>query len=130
MKKLILMCILVLSTVMAIGCGNNKAASEAESKETKSVETKSDGNSIGVKYSGNLKEYYEMPDGTWECDGIIYKHRLVIKGKMTNADKGSTFVYLSNIEDITFDQAWKASGLSSNSNDYFDIEEAVLVELE
>ena len=34
-----------------------------------------------------------------------------------------------NIEDITFEQAWKASGLSSNMDDYFDIDEAVLVEL-
>lgn len=33
------------------------------------------------------------------------------------------------IEDITFEQAWKASGLSSNMDDYFDIDEAVLVEL-
>ena len=46
---------------------------------------------------------------------------------MNNAAKDSTFVFLSNIEEITFDQAWKASGLSSNMDDYFDIEDAKFV---
>ena len=50
-------------------------------------------------------------------------------GRLSNAVKDSTYIYLSNIEDITFEQAWKASGLSSNMDDYFDIDEAVLVEL-
>ena len=38
-----------------------------------------------------------------------------------------TLSYLSNIEDISFDQAWKAAGLSSNMDDYFDRKDAVLV---
>ena len=63
---------------------------------------------------GNMKTYSEMSDGTW---------------RLSNAVKDSTYIYLSNIEDITFEQAWKASGLSSNMDDYFDIDEAVLVEL-
>ena len=46
---------------------------------------------------------------------------------MGGAVKDSTFVYLSNIEEITFDQAWKAAGLSSNMDDYFDPKDAVLV---
>ena len=71
----------------------------------------------------------EMSDGTWQCDGHIYKYRLEISGRLSNAVKDSTYIYLSNIEDITFEQAWKASGLSSNMDDYFDIDEAVLVEL-
>jgi hypothetical protein len=54
---------------------------------------------------------------------------LEISGRLSNAVKDSTYIYLSNIEDITFEQAWKASGLSSNMDDYFDIDEAVLVEL-
>ena len=70
-----------------------------------------------------------MSDGTWQCDGHIYKSRLEIRGRLSNTVKDSTYIYLSNIEDITFEQAWKASGLSSNMDDYFDIDEAVLVEL-
>lgn len=47
---------------------------------------------------------------------------------MHNAAVDSTFVYLSNIENITFEQAWLAAGLSSNSKDYFAVEDAVLVD--
>lgn len=39
----------------------------------------------------------------------------------------STYVYLSNIESISFDEAWKAAGLSSNMDDYFDPKDAVCV---
>lgn len=74
-----------------------------------------------------LKTYYEMSDGTWKTDDHVYQHKLVITGRLNNAIKDTTYTILSNIEDITFAQAWKASGLSSNSNDYFEIEDAVFV---
>lgn len=73
--------------------------------------------------------YDEMSDGTWRYDGRSYKYRLEITGRLNNAAADSTYVYLSNLEEITWDQAWKASGLSSDSNDYFDPEDAVLVEM-
>ena len=78
--------------------------------------------------NGNLKTYYKNTDGTWQAGGRHYKHRLVITGRMNNAAVDSTFVYLSNIDKITFDQAWKAAGLSSNTADYFAVEDAVLVD--
>ena len=77
---------------------------------------------------GNWKTYRELSDGTWECDGHMYKYRLVIKGTMPNAKTNSTFTYLSNIENIPFERAWKAAGFSSNMNDYFSVEDAVLVD--
>lgn len=75
----------------------------------------------------DFKTYYEMSDGTWQCDGYSYKYRLVISGRMNEAVPESTFVYLSNIKDIPFEQAWKASGFSSSLDDYFAIEDAVFV---
>ena len=78
---------------------------------------------------GNIKTYYEMGDGTWTCDGVNYKYRLEISGRMPNAAVDSTFVYLSNLEEISFEQAYKAAGISSASADYFSPEEAVLVEM-
>ena len=72
--------------------------------------------------------YYEMSDGTWQADGITYQYRLEITGRMPNAAVDSTFVYLINLEDISFQRAWKAAGFSSLSTDYFSAEEAVLVE--
>ena len=85
--------------------------------------------SVRNTIEGNLKTYYEMTDGTWMCDDHLYKYRLEIHGRMPNAAEDSTFVYLSNIEEITFDQAYKASGISSNSDDYFLPEKAVLAEM-
>lgn len=34
---------------------------------------------------------------------------------------------LSNIDDIGFDQVWKAGGLSSQAGDYFDSEDSIIV---
>ncbi len=68
-------------------------------------------------------------DGTWELDGITYKYRLEITGRMPNASVDTTFVYLSNLETITFEQALKSSGYSSNTADYFAVEDAVFVEV-
>ena len=78
--------------------------------------------------NGNVKTYYEMNDGTWMCDDIVYQYRLEITGRMPNAAVDSTFVYLSNLKEISFEQAYKAAGVSSSSEDYFSPEEAVLVE--
>lgn len=80
------------------------------------------------RIEGNLVTYYEMSDGTWQADGYTYKYRLEITGRGHNAIADSTLVYLSNIENITFEQALKAAGLSSNIHDYFDPEDAVCVE--
>ena len=69
-----------------------------------------------------------MSDGSWECDGYIYKYRLEITGRMPDATFDTTFVYLSNQKNISFEQAYKAFGISSDTNDYFSLEDAVLVE--
>lgn len=78
---------------------------------------------------GNLKTYHNLSDGAWECEGYTYQYRLEISGRMPDAANDTTYVYLSNIENISFQEAMLASGLSSNTEDYFTIEEAVLVEL-
>ena len=74
-----------------------------------------------------MVRYYEMSDGTWKTDDHAYKYRLEITGRMPNAAKDSTFVYLSNVEEISFERAYMAAGLSSNMDDYFALEDAVLV---
>lgn len=84
---------------------------------------------IKETYDNGFRTYYEMSDNTWQCDELSYKYRLEISGRMPNAAKDSTFVYLSNIKSISFEQAWRAAGLSSSSDDYFSPEDAVLVEM-
>ena len=109
MKRIVLVLLFILSALTFLGCAKKTAV-----KNT---------------VEGNMKTYYEMTDGTWMCDEHLYKYRLEINGRMPNAAVDSSFVYLSNLEEITFDQAYKAAGISSYSDDYFSLEDAILVEM-
>ncbi|MBQ9483319.1 MAG: immunogenic protein [Ruminiclostridium sp.] len=109
MKKLFIALFSVMLVLLMSSCGNN-----TDIKNT---------------VNGNMKTYYEMTDGSWKCGDNVYKYRLEIKGRLNGAVCDSVYVYLSNLPDISFEQAAKASGLSSNSNDYFAARDAVLVEM-
>ena len=74
-----------------------------------------------------LIPYEELSDGTWQARGIVYPFRLELTGRLPGAARDSSYTLLSQSEDISFEQAWKASGLSSDSEDYFDEEYAVFV---
>ena len=63
-------------------------------------------------------------------DGHTYQYKLVLTGRLHNAVQDITYTFLSNLEEITFEQAWKASGLGSSRADYFDAEDAVLVAIQ
>ncbi len=110
MKKPIAVLLVLGCLLGLVGCGNHP------SKPVNTIE-------------GNIKTYYEMSDGTWQFDGYTYQYRLEISGRMPDAAKDTTYVYLSNIENISFQKAMMAGGLSSNAQDYFSVEDAVLVEL-
>lgn len=110
MKRLLILALTLLFVSGLIGCGNDSR------KPINTIE-------------GNVRTYCKMSDGTWQWEDYTYKYRLEISGRTHNAVKDSTFVYLSNVENITFDQAWKAAGLSSYTGDYFDVGDAVLVEM-
>ena len=120
MKKAlsVIICLSLIAACASVlaACGKQNRESETTVSAVKTV-------------GGNMKTYCAMNDGTWMCDGVIYKYRLEIKGRMPNAAADSTFVYLSNIEEISFERAYKAAGVSSNSEDYFSPAEAVLVEM-
>ena len=77
---------------------------------------------------GNVRTYFRNADNTWQTGGREYKRRLVLTGRIPNAAQDTTFVYLSNLPRITFEQAYKAAGFSSNCADWFLVEDAVLVE--
>lgn len=73
------------------------------------------------------KLHSKTPEGEWVCGEYTYKYRLEITGRMNQAAKDTTYIVLSNTEDITFEQTWKAIGFSSNMGDYFDPSDAVIV---
>ena len=77
---------------------------------------------------GRLQTYYEMADGTWGTEEHRYLYKLELTGRMNNAAKDSTFVCLSNSEDISFSKVSK-SMISSNMEDRLDRKEVVVVEL-
>ncbi len=110
----LLAAVLVLAALLP-GCGRKDAPPKEPAETTETIE--------------GFRTYHKMSDGSWSCGGCSYKYRLEISGRMPNAAKDSTFVYLSNLEEIPFDRAWKAAGLSSFTGDYFSPEDAVLVEL-
>lgn len=110
MKKLIALFFALTCVLDLVGCSN---------QPYESIHT----------YVGNMKTYYKMADGTWQTEGNTYKYKLEITGRMPNAAVDTTFVFLSNLESIPFEQAWKAAGYSSSTDDYFAVEDAVLVEM-
>lgn len=125
MKKFILGITLLVFSFGLFGCAQNKELTIKNTFEQTPL-------NLMEEYVENSKEvtkttYYEMSDGTWKTDDHVYKYRLVITGRLNNAAKDTTYTILSNTENISFEQAWKASGLSSNSDDYFKIEDAVIV---
>ena len=113
MKKLLIKSVLFFTLILSLFLISACTKKEAGIKNT---------------IEGSWKTYYEMTDGTFKCEEYTYKYRLEISGRIPNAAKDSTFVYLSNKEDISFEQAWKAAGFSSLSTDYFEPEDAVLVD--
>lgn len=73
------------------------------------------------------KKHYYNTEKEWCANGYTYKYRLEITGRMNNAANDSTYIVLSNTENITFGQAWKAFGYSSLSTDYFNPQDAMIV---
>lgn len=115
--------LIILSLIIALGIpGPRKKEPAVENTFEQTPE-----NLIDESKEVTTKTYYELSNGTWKTDEHTYKYRLEVTGRLNHAAKDTTFIILSNIEHISFEQAWKASGLSSNSNDYFDVRDAVFV---
>ena len=121
MKKIIRITLITLMLLSLFGC-SQKEPSVVKTYEVTDSELTFENDELVT-----MAKYYEMSDGTWKTDDYTYQYILEVTGRMNNADKDSTFVFLSNIKDITFEQAWKASGLSSNMDDYFKEEDAKFV---
>ena len=126
MKKIIRITLIALMLLSLFGCSQKEPSvvKTYEVTDSELVEEYWDNNELVT-----MVKYYEMSDGTWKTDSYTYLYRLEITGRNQAAVKDSTFVYLSNIKDITFEQAWKASGFSSNMEDYFKEEDARFVAL-
>lgn len=124
MKKIVAVILLSVMLFSLIGCSQKEVSVIKTYDVTDSELTEEcfENNELVT-----IVKYYEMSDDTWKTDDYTYQYRVEVTGRMNNAMKDSMYVFLSNTKDITFDQAWKASGLSSNIDDYFKEEETKLV---
>ena len=125
MKKIMAITLITIMSLSLSGCSQKEPSvvKQYEVTDPELVDENGDKDELVT-----MVKYYEMSDGTWKTDDDhTYQYRLEITGRMSNEAKDSTFVFLSNTKDITFEQAWKASGFSSNMNDYFKEEDSKLV---
>lgn len=82
-------------------------------------------------YAGLIVDYYQDQDGMWVANGNKYYYRLVLGCPVdhnTSAAYGSAYVVLSNDLNITYEEAFWASGISSNLADYFSADYAQIVD--
>ena len=115
-------CFLTAPKTSANGGGDYSVAAVHEVTPSDEIEQKkADG-----EYVINT-EYNELANGMWSVGDYTYKYRLEITGKPNRAAESVSYLVLSNTKDITFEQALKASGLSSDSSDYFTPDYAVIV---
>lgn len=121
MKKIIRITLITIMLFSLFGC------SQKEPSVVRTYEVTDSEDAFENDELVTVVKYYEMSDGTWKTDDYTYQYRLEITGRLNGAVKDSTFVFLSNRKDITFEQAWKASGLSSYLDDYFKEEDAKFV---
>ena len=121
MKKIIRISLITIMLFSLFGC------SQKEPSVVRTYEVTDSEDAFENDELVTVVKYYEMSDGTWKTDDYTYQYRLEITGRLNGAEKDSTFIFLSNSKDITFEQAWKASGFSSNMDDYFDEEDAKFV---
>ena len=83
---------LVFCVLVVTGCGKSDIAKTYNQSEK----------------DGILMTYYEMNDGTWQCDDISYQFRLELDGRMPNAEADSYYVVLTDNENLTFEDVSKS----------------------
>lgn len=110
MKKMLL--VVGIFTVLLMGCGKTDIVKTYE---------KTDNNEI-------MRTYYQMNDGTWKCDDIIYKYRLELSGRTPTADSDGCYVVLTDNKSLTFEDVAK-SLFSSSFEDSKIMENSVIVEM-
>lgn len=78
---------------------------------------------------GDLGNPIPHEDGSWEENGLSYSSNIELTGSIPGTEGNATFTVLTNRDDITFEDAWKASGLSSDTTEFFDPKDAVIVKM-
>lgn len=110
MKRILV--VIGLLTMLLVGCGKNDIAKVYERSES----------------DGIVATYYEMTDGTWQCDDKVYQFRIELTGRMPNAKSDSHYVVLTDSNNLTFEDVSK-SLYSSSLEDSKVMDGSVIVEM-
>ncbi len=110
-KRSLFFLLLLTFVLLLAGCGSNKNGIKKTYEATE---------------NGPTYTYYEMEDGTWQCKDKTYSYRLVLTGRMHNAEKDSTFVVLTDDSKMTFEEVANAL-YSSDSSVIEDFENKAVV---
>lgn len=75
-----------------------------------------------------IKTYYKMDDGTYTVENysVVYKDRVELVGN-PGGSKTVTLVVLTNIEEVTFDEAWQDVMESDEYNTVLNPKESIVV---
>jgi len=128
----------VLLSGLLTGCGESEEIGNADVQTEVSVVETFEKTTVTDPYEEWIMHtYYKLSDGTWsveivdneteDVETLSYQYRIVLHDTMPNAEVASNYIILSNRNDITFHEAFMASGLSSNMDDYFTRNEAIFV---
>lgn len=79
-------------------------------------------------FLGDARTDFSLGDGSWEENGLSYTSCTELIGCIPGTEKEASFTVLSN-RDITFEEAWKASGLNAEATEFFDPKDAVIVKM-
>ena len=127
MKKIHKALLLLIALGLCVSCGLT-SSTETDYQTALMADEEIIQTYAAAEKESRLQTYYQMADGTWRTDDYSYLYKLELTGRMHNAVKDSTFICLSNSEDVSFSKvAW--SMLSSNTEDRLDRKEVVIVEL-
>ena len=118
MKKVII--IVFAAIVLLCACSQKTDSVSYVATPSDQIEQEFDAGKLVI-----TKSHRQNADGVWECCGNTYQYRFELTGQA--GDANLTYVVLSNRQDITLYEAMMASWLGSNTNDYFDPKEAVIV---
>lgn len=76
-----------------------------------------------------MSMYTQSSDGYWSENNQKYKYKVELTGTLPNAKRESTYIVLTNNEHLTFEDVSKCF-YSSNSDDFLDPSETVIVEVQ
>ena len=86
-------------------------------------------NAAQYKFSDyNNTNYTQTDDGTWQCNGTIYKYYLELNGKWPETNKTGSAVILSNTKKVDFDDI--TNYLLSSQQDPLNSSDWILIRLE